>query len=92
MVLKTEQGSTAVEVLIGPEVERYSVTGTVITGYVKAQPLRDPQDPHRPITGYFVVDTASQKVSEGLSEEDWKRHLQELGIRMPPALRRPTRW
>ncbi len=89
VVLRTAKSSNEIEVMIGPTVDRYQVFGVVIVGHVG--PWKGVNAPDRPVLGYFVVDTATQRVWEGLDEAAWRQRLRELGITEDPQLHRPTR-
>ncbi len=89
VVLKTTKGTNEIEVQVGPTVDRYQVLGQIITGYVS--PWRGPDPLERPVLGYFVIDTPTGRVWQGLDEAAWRQRLRELGITEGPRLQRPTR-
>src|SRR5690606_8093636 len=87
MIHKVDEQSNAVEVVIGPTVKRCQVIGAVITGQVVAEPPEiDPR--LRPTSGYFVVETATGRVWQGLDEATWRQRLRDVGITGEPALKR----
>jgi hypothetical protein len=88
-VFKTEPNSNEMKILIGPTVDRYQVLGAVITGHVS--PWHGPNAPERPMPGYFVVDTATDRVWQGLDERAWRQRLREFGVTEEPQLKWPTR-
>jgi hypothetical protein len=88
VVLKTTKDSNEVKVRIGPTVARYQVIGHVVTGHVAAS---DFPVPDRPVLGYFVVDTKTDRVWQGLDERAWRQRLRELGVTEEPQLKWPTR-
>lgn len=77
-----------IENQVGPTVEGYRVFGKVVTGRVG--PSDFPGE--HPTPGYFVVDTATHRVWQGLDEAAWRERLRQLGIHRPPGLKRPSWW
>ncbi len=88
-VFKTEPNSNLIKIIIGPTVDRYQVHEAIITGYVS--PWHGPNAPERPVLGYFVIDTATDRVWQGLDERAWRQRLRELGVTEEPQLKWPTR-
>lgn len=41
--------------------------------------------------GYFVLDTATGDLREGLTEQEWHEALKTFGISLPPPLKKPPR-
>jgi hypothetical protein len=90
-LFKTAENTTRIELEIGPTVKRCQVIGTVITGHVVAEPPKI--GPYRrPTSGYFVVDTATGRVWQGLDEATWQGRLRDVGITDEPALKRLSRF
>lgn len=76
---------------IEPNVTGYRVCGGTIVGRVSAVGL-PPEYSEVSQPGYFLVDTRTHKVLQGLDERHWTRLLAERGVTRTPRLFRPSRW
>ena len=71
-------------VVVQPHVDAYQVLPNVIVGHVQKH-----KDQYwKSVPGYFVVDTTTGKVYQGLSEAAWLKHLRKFGVRSRPVLQR----
>lgn len=86
VISKEDPTSGQYEAMIGPDVRCLHVRGAVLTGRVSP---RGPAPLSRGPT-YFVVDTATRRVWQGLDGAAWRERLREVGLAEPPALRPST--
>ncbi len=91
VVLKPAPGSSRIATLVGPTVDRYQVVEHFVLGHVDALPDAVHYG-FRSSPGYFIVDTATNRVWQGLDELAWRQQLRELGIAEEPQLHWPTRY
>ena len=63
----------------------FDVKSPYITGYTSSEHMASDTDP---LDGYFVLDTISGNISNGLSENAWRKKLSELRWEHP-AMRKP---
>lgn len=78
------------DIAIHANVDKYQVIGDLILGHV-AQAERSPEkELSRP--GYFLIDTKTKTLIEGLDEPDWLNHVKKAGIKEKPNLRAPSRF
>jgi hypothetical protein len=63
----------------------FDVKSPYITGYTSSEHMAPDTDP---VDGYFMLDTASGNVSDGLTETAWRQKLTEFHWEHP-VMRRP---
>lgn len=76
--------------VVGLTVTKYAVKGSIVTGLVTHKRVED----HSGLMGkegYFVLDTATGALQDGLSEQEWRETLASRGISPPPVLKEPSR-
>jgi hypothetical protein len=66
-------------------VTMFDVKSPYVTGYTSSEQMAADTDP---VGGYFVLDTVSGNISDGLSEYAWRKKLSELHWENP-AMRKP---
>jgi hypothetical protein len=66
-------------------VTMFDVKSPYVTGYTSTEHMAPDTDP---VDGYFVLDTTSGNISDGLSENAWRKRLSELRWEHP-AIRKP---
>lgn len=74
------------EIIVGPPIERYAINGHVIIGYVTPGKT---SDMFEVTSGYFIVDTSTGKVNQGLSKTKWHLLLHSHNIIDRQVLRNP---
>jgi hypothetical protein len=79
------------EILLGPKLTQIGNSGALIFGEV--QP---PRKPNRFLTGsrtpgFFILDTKTGAIENGLSREVWLQKLNKAGVQGEPALVHPDR-
>lgn len=78
-------------VMLAGNVKLYAVQSPYITGYADTQYLDLSAEPDAR-TGYFLIDTTSDKiVAYGMDETQWRKELQRVGL-TAPELKRPHVW
>jgi len=83
-------------VVIMPTVDGYAIQGQLVVGHVSAPNLPPDPDPPRgnmlkSRPGYFVVNTQTREIKDGLDKKAWLEHLQTLRVKAEPNLKRPSR-
>jgi hypothetical protein len=76
--------------VIPATVDRYAVIGSLIIGHTslaREEPERDLSKP-----GYFIIDTQSDGVKQGLDKNSWLESLRLVGIMSEPKLHSPSRF
>lgn len=87
-IVKRKGGS-----IVTAPITRYAVVRDVVTGLVpepeaegdKARRKRASKAP----PGYFILKTLTGEITQGLSEQEWKDRLKEMGVTTPPTLNPP---
>lgn len=69
------------EVVLGPNIKSYAIYGRFVVGYEKREAYPDAKLSFR--EGYFILNTSSGNIQNGLRFEDWQKHLQTVGINSP---------
>jgi len=77
--------------VVGRTVQKYAVMGSIVTGYVSDENMADVSETLRGKTGYFVLDTATANLQDGLGEDKWRNVLELHNITSLPALKTPSR-
>ncbi len=78
-------------VMLAGNVKRYAVRSSYIAGYADTQYLDLSAEPDAR-TGYFLIDTKSDKiVGYGMDESQWRKELQNVGW-TSPELKKPRAW
>ena len=77
--------------VVGLTVQKYAVVGNIVTGYVSDENMADVPETLRGKTGYFVLDTATANLQDGLGEDKWRNVLELHNITSLPALKTPSR-
>lgn len=76
---------------VAPDVRSYAVIGDVVVGYATLPRPPAPREPEPPVVrtapGYFILDTASGRVWDPLTKEQWLARLRKLGVANEPSLR-----
>jgi hypothetical protein len=73
------------DVLTRGTVAMFAVKSPLVTGYTSSKHMSPDTDP---VDGYFLLDTVSGTVDEGMTERAWRQKLSEL-LWEHPAMRRP---
>jgi hypothetical protein len=72
---------------VPPRIIKIAVLGNLIIGeteYSQASELAE-----QSITGFFILDTGTNFVKTGLSNEQWRAQLRERGVKSIPQLTEP---
>ena len=69
------------ECIAGPHIAELGTSGTYIFGRIEPKKGIPPHPDHAP--GFFVIDSASDKVLTGIEREKWTVELEALGIDSP---------
>lgn len=76
-------------VVISPKIIGYDIREDLVVGLVSTEGLPS-EIIQESKPGYFVIDTKSDKINQGLSEEVWLHLLSSHGISDRPKLKHPT--
>jgi hypothetical protein len=74
-------------IVVEPHIEKYNVIDKVVVGYAV---LAKGEMKEYSIPGYFILETETGTVTQGLSKDAWVKKLKELGINSEPKLKAPT--
>jgi hypothetical protein len=78
-------------VMLAGNVKQYAVRDPYITGYADTQYLDLSAEPDAR-TGYFLIDTKSDKIlAYGMDEKQWRKELDRIGW-TNPELKKPHVW
>jgi hypothetical protein len=79
-------------IVVYPSIVEYAVIGDIVTGRADIPRTFPGQPaPQRRASGYFLLNTATGVVSDGLSMPEWHAELRRAGIEDEPDLERPRR-
>mgnify|MGYP000294716043 CR=1 FL=1 len=76
-------------VVVEANVDGYAIVGSLIVGHSSKAEMEPERDLSKP--GYFVLDTVSHSVIQGLDKKNWLTQLGGHGILTEPVLIRPER-
>jgi hypothetical protein len=77
--------------MLAGNVKQYAVRDPYITGYADTQYLDLSAEPDAR-TGYFLIDTKSDKIlAYGMDEKQWRKELDRIGW-TNPELKKPHVW
>jgi hypothetical protein len=87
-IVKRKSGA----VVTGP-IKTYAVVRDVVTGVVPEPGNDDGKSRSKRVSkappGYFILKTETGEITQGLSEEEWKNSLKEMGVSLLPTLNAP---
>jgi hypothetical protein len=79
-------------IVVYPSIVEYAVIGDLVTGRADIPRTFPGQPaPQRRASGYFLLNTATGAISDGLSIPQWHAELRRAGIEDEPDLERPSR-
>lgn len=78
------------ECIAGPHVAELGSSGNHIFGRIEPKAGLPPHPDHAP--GYFVIDSATDKVSTGLDRDEWLAELKAVGIDSPQCHPPQHKW
>ena len=78
------------DIAIHANVDKYQVIGSLILGHVTQAERSPEKELSRP--GYFLIDTKTKTIVEGLNEQDWLNYIKKAGINEKTNLRAPSRF
>jgi hypothetical protein len=90
MIVKRVEPGDGIKTVIGPKIKGYKVSKAVVIGEVvlpDSSALKNESTP-----GYFVLDTDTGDVRQGLKREEWLAILKSKGIQGDINLARPSSW
>jgi hypothetical protein len=76
--------------LLAGNVKQYAVRDPYITGYADTQYLDLSLEPNARV-GYFLIDANSDKITNGMDENQWRNELEKIGW-TNPDLKKPRVW
>lgn len=81
---------TSKGVVINANVDRYKVLDEFIVGHVTLAELTPERNYSKP--GYFIINTKTNEVKEGLDKQVWLETLKKMKIMSEPDLSKPSRF
>lgn len=79
------------EVVVNATVDRYEVLDGLVVGHVSTLDYMSPEEKEVSKPGYFIVNTKTHEVKQGLDKKAWLDALQVQGI-SEPNLGKPSRF
>jgi hypothetical protein len=77
-------------VAIDANIDGYEVIGDLVVGHVIAADLPPEKTFSKP--GYFILNTKSNEITQGLDKKVWLDSVQALGVHGEPRLSKPSRF
>lgn len=78
-------------IVVDANIDGYTVLGDhVVVGHVTAADLSPEKEHSKP--GYFLLNTRTHDVKQGLDKKTWLESLQKIGISNEPNLSKPSRF
>lgn len=77
--------------VIYPNIDKYQIYDNYIVGHVSIPDL-PPSHTGDSKPGYFIINTQTHKIYEGLEKQEWVHLLHELNITTSEKLHRPSRF
>jgi hypothetical protein len=77
-------------VVINANIDSYKVLDELIVGHVTVAELPPEKDYSKP--GYFIINTKTHEVGEGLDRMAWLEALRKINIVTEPKLSKPSRF
>ena len=85
VICKPDSPPDKYAVMINGNIEKFAIRGTYITGFASTNHLVDFP---KATNGYFLLNTTTDKILEGLTDEQWKNELIKIDW-LTPELKRP---
>ena len=79
------------EIVIDIGVDRYLVLDHLVVGRVSKLDSVIPEDEVESVAGYFILNTRTHGLVQGLNRNTWLTTLQSLGVKDLPRLQKPSR-
>ncbi len=77
-------------IVVNAHIDGYKVHGELVIGHVLSAELPPEKDYSKP--GYFILNTKTHEVKEGLDKQTWLNSLRTIGIASEPRLSKPSRF
>lgn len=84
--------NTSGEVVVNATVDRYKVLDSLVVGHVSTLDYMSPEEKAASKPGYFIVNTKTHEVKQGLDKKTWLASLQSFGFTGEPDLSKPSRF
>ena len=81
---------SGIKIVVGPKIKGYKVSEGVVIGDVVIPDWSALKSESTP--GYFVLDTSTGEVQQGLTRDEWLGILKSKGIQGDIHLARPSSW
>lgn len=79
-------------VVINSNVDSYKVLNELVVGHVNTPDHLSPEEKDVSKPGYFILNTKTHEVKEGLDKKAWLDTLRALGVNNEPGLSKPSRF
>lgn len=80
------------EVVVNATVDSYQVLDGLIVGHVSTLDYMSPEEKEVSKPGYFILNTKTHEVKQGLDKKAWLDSLNALGVSSVPRLDKPSRF
>jgi hypothetical protein len=77
-------------VVIDANIDAYAVLGSLVVGHVAVAEQSPEKELSKP--GYFILNTKTHEVRQGLDKKVWLDSLKTLGTTTEPSLGKPSRF
>jgi hypothetical protein len=75
--------------VVPPKITGLNIYGNIIVGETEFTPVGDDCDAS--VSGFFILDTETNKLKIGLKKEQWLKILRNMGLEKEPTLIEPSR-
>lgn len=80
------------EVVVNSNVDGYKVLDGLVAGYVTTPDHLSPEEKEVSKPGYFILNTKTHDVKQGLDKKAWLDSLKAQGVSSEPSLGKPSRF
>lgn len=77
-------------IVVDANIDGYKVLGDHVVGHVAPADLSPEKEHSKP--GYFLLNTKTHEVKQGLDKKAWLESLKKIGINDEPNLSKPSRF
>ncbi len=80
------------DVVVNATVDSYQVLDNLVIGHVSILDYMSPEEKEVSKPGYFILNTKTHDVKQGLDKKAWLDSLQAQGVSSEPSLGKPSRF
>lgn len=80
------------DVVVNATVDSYKVLNELVVGHVSVLDYMSPEEKEVSKPGYFILNTKTREVRQGLDKKAWLDSLKAQGVSSEPRLGKPSRF